>query len=251
MKLSAANFLTHIKALVTGGGRKSDGTPEIDAGFLKRAEGVGINSVRPATITALTYNLVAGTANNALQALADGTTWANDVAAVRNNFADLAAKLEEVRALLAGTADETNAKVLKVEEAVDTVGTIVWTVPRDYDEATDQLTVRVLASQLASSTDNDVQLDSSTYIKTAGTALGSDVSPVAPSTVLDTEEKWVEFDLGGLGLSRDDVVNFVLKTNGANDTDTEEVLIHDIEFVYRSCLVSYHELDADGNPTLR
>lgn len=246
MKFSAANFLTHVKAIVTGGGRHSDGTPFVDSGFLKRAEGVGIQSIQPATITALTFNLVAGTANNALQALADGTTYANDVAAIRNNFADIASKLEEVRALLAGTADETNAKVLKVEEAVDTVGTVVWTVPRDYDEATDQLTVRVLASQLTVSTDNDVQLDSSTYIKTAGAALGSDVSPAAPSTVLSTTEQWVEFNLGGLGLQRDDVVNFVLKTDGHNDTNGEEVLIHDIEFVYRSCLVSYDNATTAG-----
>lgn len=248
MKLSSVNFLTHIKNLITGGGRHSDGTPYHDSGYLKRAEGVNALSLRPSAVAPLTYNLVAGTANNALQALADGTTYANDVAAIRNNFADLAAKLEELRSKVSGTADETNASVLKVEEAVDTIGTIAWTVPRDYDEATDQLTVRVLASQLTVSTDNDVQLDSSTYVKTAGSALGADVSPAAPSTVLSTTEQWIEFDLGGLGLSRDDVVNFVLKTDGHNDTDGEEVLIHDLEFVYRSCLVSYAETDSSGTP---
>lgn len=42
------------------------------------------------TCAALTDN-TAGTANTTLQALSDGTTWANDVAAARNNFADLAA----------------------------------------------------------------------------------------------------------------------------------------------------------------
>lgn len=43
-------------------------------------------------VVALTDN-TAGTANDTLQALADGTTYANDVAAIRNNFADLAAKI--------------------------------------------------------------------------------------------------------------------------------------------------------------
>lgn len=47
------------------------------------------------SITALTDS-TAGTANNTLQALADGTTYATDVAAIRNNFADLAAKVNEI-----------------------------------------------------------------------------------------------------------------------------------------------------------
>lgn len=46
-------------------------------------------------IVALTDS-TAGTANDTLQALADGSTYANDVAAIRNNFADLAAKVNEI-----------------------------------------------------------------------------------------------------------------------------------------------------------
>lgn len=42
------------------------------------------------TAVALTDNS-GGTANTTIQALSDGTTYANDVAAIRNNFADLAA----------------------------------------------------------------------------------------------------------------------------------------------------------------
>lgn len=63
-----------------------------------------------AAISALTYNLVVGTANGALQACVDLTDApatadalrddivTNLLPAIRNNFADLAAKLEEVRA---------------------------------------------------------------------------------------------------------------------------------------------------------
>lgn len=46
-------------------------------------------------IAVLTDNS-AGTANDTVQALADGSTYANDVAAIRNNFADLAAKINEL-----------------------------------------------------------------------------------------------------------------------------------------------------------
>lgn len=68
-------------------------------------------------ITALTDN-TAGAANNTLQALADGTTYATDVAAIRNNFADLAAKVNELIArltlcgnALVGTFDGTSSAI--------------------------------------------------------------------------------------------------------------------------------------------
>jgi len=144
-------------------------------------------------------------------------------------------------------ADETNGRVLLVEETNDSVFHLTRPIPRDYDEAIDKLKVRVLASQLTQSTDDDVELDSEVYVKTAGSALGSDLDPTAPGTVLSTTEQWIEFDLSDNGLTRDDVVNFELITNGANDTNGEEVLIHAIELVYRSTLVSYNEQDASGN----
>jgi hypothetical protein len=144
---------------------------------------------------------------------------------------------------LAGTADETNALVQKIDAAVDTIGNVVWKVPRDYDEASQDVTLRVLASQLTSSTDNDVELDLEVYHKVPGTALTADLNPTAPGTVLSTTEQWVEFDLstifGTTNIGRDDVVTMELVTNGANDTAGEEVLIHDVELVYRSTLVSY------------
>lgn len=145
------------------------------------------------------------------------------------------------------SADETNGRVLLVEETNDSVFHLTRPIPRDYDEAVDKLKVRVLASQLLQSSDDDVELDSEVYVKTAGSALGSDLDPEAPGTVLSTTEQWIEFDLSGNGLTRDDVVNFELITNGANDTDGEEVLIHAIELAYRSTLVSYDEQDANGN----
>lgn len=247
MRFSIDNFLYAVKNIVMGGGRNTGGLPRNDSGFKKKDEGVGLRSLSAAdTITPLTFNLVVGTANNALQALADGTTYANDVAAIRNNFADIASKLAEVLVFLKGTADETNAKVLKVEEAVDTIGTLHYVVPRDYDEATDILQLRVLASQLTLSTDNDVQLDAEVYIKRAGVALGSDKDPTKPTTILSTTEQWLSFDLKGYSLQRDDVVQIKLITDGHNDTDGEEVLIHALELVYCSTLVSYDEFD--GTP---
>lgn len=219
MKLSLNNFLMGIKQIVMGGGRDGAGYPINDAGFIRQM---------PVPLGALDLNTV-----------------------LTVNTSDAGAAADPV--LVGGaylTDDETNARVVKVEEAIDTIGRHTFPIPSDYDEATDHLKIRVLASQLTVSTDNDVQLDSNFYVKQAGVALSADLAPAAPGTVLTTTEQWIEFDLSGLGLERDDVVTFRLITNGANDTNAEEVLIHGFEWEYRSTLVSYDETDAAGN-TLR
>ncbi len=159
-------------------------------------------------------------------------------------------------AMVAGSAlvaDETNARVIKVEENIDIVGNLVFPIPRDYDENTDELRLRVLASQIVVSTDADVKLDVLLFRKRAGVALSADLAPsfTADDAVpnLLTAEAWVEFDLSSLGFLRDDVAHIQLITNGNNDTAGEEVQIHAVELVYRSTLVSYDdEDDAQGNP---
>lgn len=62
------------------------------------------------TATTLTDNS-GGTANTTVQALADGVTYANDVAAIRNNFADLTAAVNALIADLASTAQVVNCVV--------------------------------------------------------------------------------------------------------------------------------------------
>lgn len=206
MKLSLNNFLYGVKQIVTGDN-------VVDGGFLRDV---------PVPLAALDLN----TAINY-----DGSAVGAAVATLSGAYL---------------AADEINARVVKVDAATDSIGHLTIPVPRDYDEALDTLKVRVLASQVAVSTDNDVELDSEVYVKTAGSALGPDLNPTAPGTVLSTTEQWIEFDLSGNSLDRDDVVNFELITNGANDTASEEVLIHAVEYVYRSTLVSYDETNAAG-----
>lgn len=67
---------------ITGAGTVTAGTHQADAAA--------------ATSATLTDNS-AGTANTTVQALSDGTTYANDVAAIRNNFADLVAQHNALR----------------------------------------------------------------------------------------------------------------------------------------------------------
>jgi len=207
MKLSLNNFLYGLKQIVTGDN-------EVDGGFWRD----------------LIVPLAAVDLNTAINY--DGSEAGAAVATLSGAYI---------------AADETNARVIKVDDGTDDIGHVTFPVPRDYDEAVDKLKVRVLASQLTQSTDDDVELDSEVYVKTAGSALGSDLDPTAPGTVLSTTEQWIEFDLSGNSLVRDNVVNFQLVTNGLNDTDGEEVLIHAVEVSYRSTLVSYNGEDASGN----
>jgi len=216
MKLTTNNFLTHIKDIIMGGGLNPSGQPHNDAGFwVDVPVPLGQLDLR----TVIDY---------------DGSEAGAAVATLSGAWL---------------TADESNARVVLVEEGTDTIGTLTIPVPRDYDEQTDKFIVSVLASQLSVSTDNDVELDSTTYIKKAGTALGANVSPAAPGTVLSTTEQWIEFDLSANSLVRQDVINFNLITNGLNDTTAEEVLIHAVKYSYASTLVSYNR--ADGTTLLR
>jgi hypothetical protein len=210
------NFLTELKAIVMGGGLNDAGHPYNDAGFLR-------DILIPLSALDLNTTLTVDTSD----------AGASDDAVLYGG------------AYL--TADETNARVVKVEETTDDIAHLTFPVPRDYDEATDVMKVRVLASMISVSTDDDVELDSEIYVKTAGSALGSDLDVTKPGTVLSTTAQWLEFDLTGNDLERDDVVNFQLITNGGNDTDGEEVLIHAVQVVYRSTLVSYNRSDASGN----
>lgn len=75
---------------------------------------------------ALTDN-TAGTADTTLQALADGTTYATDVAAIRNNFADLAARCNALRTdLLVQNQNDSDMaqKILEILTALRGAGII-------------------------------------------------------------------------------------------------------------------------------
>lgn len=233
MKITTNNAMMALKNIVT------DGTSSSTKGFFKTAEGINISTLRAtAGVATLTDNST-GTAG----ATIEDVTGTPTQTLINNNFASVAAQINGIINYLKGTADETNAQVLKIEETVDTVGHVVWKVPRDFDEGAQEVTLRVLTSQLTSSTDNDVELDLEVYHKTPGSALSADRNPTKPGTILSTTEQWVEFDLstifGTNNVNRDDVLFMEIITNGANDTDGEEVLIHDVELVYRSSLVSY------------
>jgi hypothetical protein len=135
-------------------------------------------------------------------------------------------------------ADETNAIAAIVQETNDIVFLQDFIIPIDYDVVSDHLKVRVLVSMLTVSTDTDVEVDMEVYKKTAGSALGSDLDPTAPGTILSTTEQWIEFDLSGNSWDVEDIAFIRLITNGGNDTNAEEVALHAVEIEYKSLVVA-------------
>lgn len=75
-----------------------------------------LRTVANPTAGALTDN-TAGSADTTLQALADGTTYATDVAAIRNNFADLAAMCNKLTADLLSVTKNVTALVDDLQTA--------------------------------------------------------------------------------------------------------------------------------------
>jgi hypothetical protein len=216
MQFAQNNFFTALRGVITGGGKNDAGDPYNDAGFWRDV---------PVPLSGLDLNTTR-------------VVDTSDAGAATDPVIESGAYL---------AADETNARVVKVDDATDSICHLTIPIPRDYDEKTDDFKIRVLASQLSQSTDDDVELDAEAYVKVAGESLGSDLDPTAPGTVLSTTEQWIEVDLAGNGLTRDSVLTLELITNGANDTNGEEVLIHAFEYSYRSVLTSYDEEDASGN----
>jgi hypothetical protein len=148
MKLSVSNFLTHAKAIVMGGGKRTNGEAHLDAGYFKD------DSVSPQSIATTGTR---ATAENAVPA---------DVIVIDAN----------------------------AEDAIVNV-----TVPRDYDEATDDLKVILLVSYV-SGTSIALQADSVSLGRPG--AVVADLAAFAPATAVtiatgsDCVE--VEADLSGL-----------------------------------------------------
>jgi hypothetical protein len=136
-----------------------------------------------------------------------------------------------------------NVPIITSAASQTTVATYGFLVPRDYDENSDQIRVRILARMGGATNTPTLTVASSTTLLggTVGVA-GTSVTSAALSNV----EAAYEFDLSGQGLTRDEILSFVI-TAGAHTTDALQIFA--IEIVYASCIVSWKDgLDALGNP---
>lgn len=135
-----------------------------------------------------------------------------------------------------------------------TVGTWQYQIPRDYDQTTDKLIVRVIADS-AGTTDTPKLTVTPHTLSLGGTSVA--ITGIQTSSGVSNKPAVFEFDFSGNGLSRDELIAFTL-TTAAHTTDA--VQVYGFQVVYASCLVAYTDatlgndpadlagLDALGNP---
>lgn len=148
------------------------------------------------------------------------------------------------------TASETNLRVASSPAGTTAIGSVNFVVPRDYDEATDTLQLRIgIAS--AGSTDAPA-ITAAAYRKRPGSSIATITASVTGKTAsggtltMSTTEQLMVFNLSRAGLRRNDAVTILL-TSAAHTTDA--LLIYYVQPVYRSTLVSYKETDGTTNRT--
>lgn len=156
--------------------------------------------------------------------------------------------------LLTGTtyiADTDGYPIFSNAATNTAITTIPFFVPRDYDEATDEIIVRFVAN-MGGATDTPTvtvtagqeiltATNAATYKATAAITVTSvDAVAGAVSTALSATRTRHDAVIRNAGLKRDTLV-FIKLTAGAHTTDTVQVAA--IGITYRSTLVSYNETD--------
>lgn len=122
----------------------------------------------------------------------------------------------------------------------------VFTVPRDYDEAADNL---VLIFQGRSSGATDTPTIDVTVVRTRVGEADVDLLNNASLLTVTQNQQSVELDLSGNTFKRGDVLEFEFETT-AHTTDNIEKLSAVV--AYRSCLVSYDRfVNNDDSQPLR
>ena len=286
MRFTPDNFLYLIKQLVTG--KNGDDTPDIGTlpgtsggpGTSQAADG-GIKKDVP-------YNLLSIAASAALPAITDSTggtasttfaavpaggtgaaagAWDTSahrdaaIAAINNNFAQIAKQLNALANQYA--AASSGIPVVTVPANATAVGTVTFVVPREYDEASDTLGLR-LTMAVANSADNAVTVTGTPTVQpiatgtaitvptktVSGKALAATVGQVPFTTtnaVLTITPQVFDINFSGYSLKRDDIVAVAISLTGTPPTNGNTYL-YAVEWTLASTIVSYNETDATQSP---
>ena len=135
---------------------------------------------------------------------------------------------------------ETSFIGLVVSSSQTDLGTLTFTVPRDYDATVDKMRIRFLVNS-GGTTDAPI-LDAAIYCKKPGVALSADLNPTAsaaiPKTSATTGAAWREIVVGGEGLEPGDALTCVFST-GAHTSDA--VNIYALEVAYIGDIAYFEE----------
>ena len=135
---------------------------------------------------------------------------------------------------------ETYFEGVRLASSQTDLGSLVFQIPRDYDESIDKLHIRFLANSGGDT--NTPTIDAAMYRKRVGAALSSDIDPTISGAVNNNTNKadWVEIVSEGDGWKAGDAVT-CLFTSSAHTTDHLE--IYGLEVIYASDLVYYEDAE--------
>lgn len=131
-------------------------------------------------------------------------------------------------------AVETNGLAVVAAASSNLLGSFTLSIPKDYDNIRDELTIRVVAN---SAGDTDVPtLTCTAYRKRAGAALTAALTVVVSAAIANNTAKAAErtITLSGNKLLADDVLTVNL-VSAAHTTDA--INIYDVDVVYRGNIV--------------
>lgn len=262
MRFNPDNFFMCLKNVVTG--KNGAGTSVNGIGGAQAADG-GIQVDKPISLTDLINptaefpaitDSTGGTPSTTFAAITAGAGYAQaDMVAVKNALSQIALDLN---ALHAANNTISSGKVPAYTVAAGsapTVGIVSLPIPRDYDEASDVIALR-LKIALANADAGITITGTPTVVPLGGAAVtGAAVSGklafTATAVNLSTTEQLVEVRFSGNGLKRDGLLAVTLALVG---TTTGLTNITGIEWHYNSTVVSYNDTDqlpvdkGQGNP---
>lgn len=289
MRFTPDNFLYMIKQLITGSNRApASGVAAAADGGIKVERMLPLQAITStavtdstggtasATLAAVTLNdtltdSTGGTASTTFASITAGVTYTQaDMTAVKNALASSAAENALIRTALSTLRNGQASLALAVNRSTGTtqsskiptfivaagtnasIGVVSFPIPRDYDEASDVLALKIFVS-LASAdaaittTATPTKLTPSGTLTTSAATTGKlEFTPTAAA--LSTTQQEVIFSFSGLGLVRDGLLAATLALVG---TTTGNTNIVGLEWIYESTIVSYHDTTnfaETGNP---
>jgi hypothetical protein len=173
----------------------------------------------------------------------DGVTPKNDAGfwVDRNDMLDTSVLATGVTYI----SDGNSFPVLNVAATNTGMFNILFWVPRDYDEATDELHLKFVA-KMAGSTDTPTVTTTGKKAVIGSAPAALTLASGGTTAALSTTATKFTVVVRGQGLKRDTLVEFTA-TSGAHGTDALQ--IQAIGVSYRSTLVSYNLTDTGNNKT--
>lgn len=142
--------------------------------------------------------------------------------------------------------DSSGFPILSAAANITAVANVSILVPRDYDEATDELRVRLVA--VMSSTNDTPTVTVTPKKRVTGSAAAAFTTASQTTAALSPTPQAFELVWYGEGLKRGNLVELTL-TSAAHGNDALQ--LQALQLSYRSTLVSYHDTDRSVTPIVK